>query len=123
MRQNFIQWILSKKRQNTSTQAVMTQKKLEKYPKEPSSTLFHKDHNDLISSSEALRKTYKKHKEMLNKWAEQNKKEKFEYIFNETVKKIKTFQLTDEIKSELETLCREIYNTGYSRGVKEGILD
>lgn len=101
----------------------MTQKKLEKYPKEPSSTLFHEVHNDLISSSEALRKTYKKHKEMLNKWAEQNKKEKFEYIFNETVKKIKTFQLTDEIKLELETLCREIYNTGYSRGVKEGILD
>ena len=29
----------------------------------------------------------------------------------------------DEIKSELETLCREIYSTGYSRGVKEGILD
>ena len=123
MRKNFIQWILSKKRQNTSTQAVMTQKKLEKYPKEPSSTLFHEDHNDLISRSEALRETDKKYKEMLNKWAEQNKKEKFEYIFNETVKKIKTFQLTDEIKSELETLCREIYNTGYSRGVKEGILD
>lgn len=106
----------------------MTQKKLEKYPKESSSTLFHEDHNDLISRSlisrsEALREADKKRKEMLNKWAEQNKKEKFEYIFNETVKKIKTFQLTDEIKSELETLCREIYNTGYSRGVKEGILD
>ena len=100
----------------------MTQKKLEKYPKEPSSTLFHED-NDLISRSVALRETDKKHKEMLNKLVEQNKKEKFEYIFNETVKKIKTFQLTDEIKSELETLCREIYNTGYSRGVKEGILD
>lgn len=101
----------------------MTREKLEKYPKEPSSTLFHEDHNDLISRSEALRETDKKYKEMLNKWAEQNKKEKFEYIFNETVKKIKTFQLTDEIKSELEILCREIYNTGYSRGVKEGILD
>ena len=101
----------------------MTQKKLEKYPKESSSTLFHEDHNDLISRSDALREADKKRKEMLNKWAEQNKKEKFEYIFNETVKKIKTFQLTDEIKSELETLCREIYNTGYSRGVKEGILD
>ena len=101
----------------------MTRGKLEKYPKEPSSTLFHEVHNDLISSSEALRQTDKKYKEMLNKWTEQNKKEKFEYIFNETVKKIKTFQLTDEIKSELETLCREIYNTGYSRGVKEGILD
>ena len=25
----------------------MTQKKLEKYPKESSSTLFHEDHNDL----------------------------------------------------------------------------
>lgn len=123
MRKNFIQWILSKKRQNTSTQAVMTREKLEKYPKELSSTLFHEDHNDLISRSKALRETDKKYKEMLNKWAEQNKKEKFEYIFNETVKKIKTFQLTDEIKSELETLCREIYNTGYSRGVKEGILD
>ena len=123
MRKNFIKWILSKKKQNTSTQAVMTQKKLEKYPKESSSTLFHEDHNDLISRSVALRETDKKHKEMLNKLVEQNKKEKFEYIFNETVKKIKTFQLTDEIKSELETLCREIYNTGYSRGVKEGILD
>ena len=123
MRKNFIQWILSKKRQNTSTQAVTIQKKLEKYPKESSSTLFHENHNDLISRSDALREADKKRKEMLNKWAEQNKKEKFEYIFNETVKKIKTFQLTDEIKSELETLCREIYNTGYSRGVKEGILD
>lgn len=122
MRKNFIQWILSKKRQNTLTQAVITQKKLEKYPKESSLTLFHED-NDLISRSVALRETDKKHKEMLNKLVEQNKKEKFEYIFNETVKKIKTFQLTDEIKSELETLCREIYNTGYSRGVKEGILD
>ena len=101
----------------------MTQKRLEKYPKESSSTSFHKDPDDLISRSEALREADKKRKEMLNKWAEQNKKEKFEYIFNETVKKIKTFQLTDEIKSELETLCREIYNTGYSRGVKEGILD
>ena len=104
------------------TQAVITQKKLEKYKKESSLTLFHED-NDLISRSVALRETDKKHKEMLNKLVEQNKKEKFEYIFNETVKKIKTFQLTDEIKSELETLCREIYNTGYSRGVKEGILD
>ena len=122
MRKNFIQWILSKKRQNTLTQAVITQKKLEKYPKESSLTLFDED-NDLISRSVALRETDKKHKEMLNKLVEQNKKEKFEYIFNETVKKIKTFQLTDEIKSELETLCREIYNTGYSRGVKEGILD
>lgn len=101
----------------------MTQKKLEKYPKESSSTLFHKDHNDLISRSDALREADKKRKEMLNKWAEQNKKEKFDYIFNEIAGKIKTFQLTDEIKSELETLCREIYNTGYSRGVKEGILD
>ena len=101
----------------------MTQKKLEKYPKESSSTLFHEDHNDLISRSETLREADKKRKEMLNKWTEQNKKEKFEYIFNETVKKIKTFQLTDEIKSELEALCREIYNIGYSRGVKEGILD
>jgi hypothetical protein len=101
----------------------MTQKKLEKYPKKSSSTLFHKDHNNLISRSEALIEADKKRKEMLNKWSEQNKKEKFDYIFNEIVGKIKTFQLTDEIKSELETLCREIYNTGYSRGVKEGILD
>ena len=54
MRKNFIQWILSKKRQNTSTQAVMTQKKLEKYPKESSSTLFHEDHNDLVSRSDAF---------------------------------------------------------------------
>ena len=28
-----------------------------------------------------------------------------------------------EIKEELETLCKEIYYTGYKRGVKEGILD
>lgn len=99
-----------------STQAVTIQTQSEKLQKKSSSTLYRKNPED-------EKNTEDERKKMLNRWAEENKKEKFEYIFNEIVKKIKTIKLTNEIKEELETLCKEIYYTGYRRGVKEGILD
>ena len=115
MRKNFIQWILSKKKQNTLTQAVTIQKQSKGLQKK-SSSIYYKDPEDLKNADENRKK-------LLNKWAEENKKEKFDYIFNEIAGKIKTIKLTTEIKEELETLCKEIYYTGYKRGVKEGILD
>ena len=42
----------------------MTQKRLEKYPKGSSSTSFREEHDDLISTSDALRDADKKRKEM-----------------------------------------------------------
>ena len=98
----------------------MMRKRLEKYPKESSSELFNKEHIQMFTDNDQPAEQRKK---MLNNWAEKNKKEKFEYIFNESVKKIKTFQLTDDVLNELEEICKEIYNTGYCRGVREGILD
>lgn len=59
----------------------------------------------------------------LKRWKEQNKKNSFEYIFNKTVQKIKTVQMTPEIEDELRILTKDIYNAGLSAGIREGILD
>ena len=98
----------------------MMRKRLEKYLRESNSELFNKEHTDMFTDNNTLADQRKK---TLNNWTEKNKKENFEYIFNESVKKIKTFQLTDDVMNELEEICKEIYNIGYRRGVREGILD
>lgn len=59
----------------------------------------------------------------LKRWKEQNKKNSFEYIFNETVRKIKTVQMSQEIEDELRILTKDIYNAGLSAGIREGMLD
>ena len=122
MNANFIRKkiLLMKNNTDASTQVSMMRKRLEKYLKEPSTELSNKEHARMFTDNGQQAEQRKK---TLNKWAEKNKKETFEYIFNEKVKKIKTFQLTDDVLNELEEICKEIYNTGYCRGVREGILD